>query len=50
MKKQKIIELDFIIDKLTDSIINTYSGDSFQTNIARLTKADLKVKNYGTNK
>lgn len=43
MKKQKIIELDFIIDKFTDSIINTYSGDSFPTDITRITKADLKT-------
>jgi len=42
MKEHKITELDFIIDRLSDSIINTYSGDSFQTNIARLTKTDLK--------
>jgi len=42
MKKHKIKELDFIIDRLTDSIINTYSGDSFQTSIARFTKSDSK--------
>lgn len=42
MRKRKITELDFIIDRLTDSIINTYSGDSFQTNIIRFTKTDSK--------
>ncbi|MES2766591.1 MAG: hypothetical protein V4642_12020 [Bacteroidota bacterium] len=42
MKKQKSVSLDFIIDKLTDSIQNTISGDSFQTENSRLTKSDLK--------
>ena len=36
------IEQDFIIDKLTDSILNTISGDSFQTEVSRLTTNDLK--------
>ena len=36
------IEQDFIIDKLTDSILNTISGDSFQTEVGRLTSIDLK--------
>jgi len=36
------IEQNFIIDKLTDSIQNTISGDSFQTEISRMTTADLK--------
>jgi hypothetical protein len=34
--------LDFIIDRLTNSIQNTISGDSFATEVVRLTKADLK--------
>ena len=42
MKKQKIIELDFIIDRLTNSIKNTISGDSFPTEVSMLSKADLK--------
>jgi predicted dithiol-disulfide oxidoreductase (DUF899 family) len=42
VKKNKIIQLDFVIDKLTDSIQNTISGDSFQTEISRLTRVDLK--------
>jgi hypothetical protein len=42
VKKQKAISLDFIVDKLTDSIQNTISGDSFQTEISRLTKSDVK--------
>lgn len=45
MKKDKIIQLDFVIEKLTDSILNTISGDSFQTEISRLTRTDLKVVN-----
>jgi hypothetical protein len=42
VKKQKIIALDFIIDRLTNSIQNTISGDSFQTEISRLTITDIK--------
>lgn len=42
MKKKQPIQLDFIIDKLTNSIQNTISGDSFPTDVSRLTKADLK--------
>ena len=37
------IEQSFIIDKLTDSILNTISGDSFQTEVSRLTSLDLKI-------
>ena len=43
MKKQQIIHLDFEIDRLTNSIVNTFTGDSFETEITRLTKADLKT-------
>lgn len=43
MKKQRKNHLDFEIDSLTNSIINTFTGDSFETDITRLTKADLKV-------
>lgn len=42
MNKERKIHLDFVIDKLTDSIQNTISGDSFATEISRLTKPDLK--------
>ena len=35
------MEQSFIIDKLTDSILNTISGDSFQTEVSRLTTIDL---------
>ncbi|MDR0829979.1 MAG: hypothetical protein LBN95_07700 [Prevotellaceae bacterium] len=34
--------LDFIVDKLTNSIENTISGDSFPTNVLVVTKEDLK--------
>ena len=37
------IEQNFVIDKLTDSILNTISGDSFQTEVSRLTSLDLKT-------
>jgi len=36
------MELDFLIDKLTNSIINTISGDSFPTEIARFTIKDCR--------
>lgn len=42
MKREKRIYLDFVIDKLTNSIQNTISGDSFATEVSNLTKADLK--------
>ncbi len=42
MRKQKIIGLDFIIDRLTNSIQNTISGDSFPTEVSLLSKADIK--------
>jgi hypothetical protein len=42
VKIKKSLHLDFIVDKLTNSIQNTISGDSFATEVLRLTKADLK--------
>lgn len=42
METKKIIEQDFIIDRLTNSILNTISGDSFPTEVSILTKSDLK--------
>ena len=41
MKKFK--GLDFIVDKLTNSIENVVTGDSFQTEISVLTMPNLKV-------
>lgn len=43
MKKQKETGLDFIVDKLTNSIENIVTGDSFATDISLLTKRDLKL-------
>ncbi len=43
MKKRKPIALDFEVDRLTNSIRNTISGDSFPTDVSRLTKADLQI-------
>ena len=40
MRKQKA--LDFIVDKLTNSVQNVQTGDSFSTNITLLSTADLK--------
>lgn len=42
MKKRKISGLDFIIDKLTNSIENVVTGDSFPTEITLVTATDLK--------
>jgi hypothetical protein len=51
MEKKRTIAQDFVIDRLTNSILNTTSGDSFQTEISLLTKADLKnvTKKMGWN-
>ena len=43
VKKRKTIALDFIIDRLTNSIQNTISGDSFQTEVSLFTNADAKL-------
>lgn len=42
---RKTIELDFIIDKLTNSIENVITGDSFETEISLVTATDLKKVN-----
>jgi hypothetical protein len=39
---KKFKGLDFIVDKLTNSIENVVTGDSFQTEISVLSKTDLK--------
>lgn len=51
MKKPEEIPLDFIVDKLTNSIQNTISGDSFPTEVARFTIKDSKqtIKKKGWN-
>lgn len=43
MKKEEEAYLDFVIDKLTNSIQNTITGDSFPTEISRLTLKDLNA-------
>lgn len=45
MKKKQNIGLDFIIDKLTNSIENTLTGEVFDTEIVRLTNSDSKQIN-----
>jgi hypothetical protein len=42
VKKQKELGLDFEIDKLTNSIENTQTGEVFDTEIVRLTNKDVK--------
>lgn len=42
MKKRKEIGLDFEVDKLTNSIENFATGEVFDTEIVRLTEADVK--------
>jgi hypothetical protein len=41
VKKQKINYLDFEIDKLTRSVENVITSDSFPTDISYLARADL---------
>ena len=43
MKKSTQKGLDFVIDKLTNSLENVISGDSFPTDITLLSTADLKT-------
>ena len=43
MKKRQSRHIDLEIDKLTNSIENTLSGEVFDTEITRLIKRDLKV-------
>ncbi len=42
MKKSKHSGLDFVIDKLTNSIENVVTGDSFSTDITLISTSDLK--------
>ena len=42
MPRQSKYHFGIEIDRLTDSILNTISGDSFATEIRRVTKEDLK--------
>lgn len=43
MPKQSKYNLSIEIDRLTNSIINTISGDSFPTDVHTVTKTDLKT-------
>lgn len=42
MKKTTKYHNDFLIDRLTNSIVNVISGDSFPTEVSLLSQADLK--------
>ena len=42
MKHRVKIALDFEVDRLTNSIQNTISGDSFPTDVSRFIKTDLR--------
>lgn len=42
MKRNTSDGLDFIVDKLTNSIINVVTGDSFATEVSVITLKDLK--------
>ena len=42
MKKQQTSGLDFLIDKLTNSVENVVTGDSFQTEVSLVSTNDLK--------
>lgn len=42
MRQKRPAHLSFVVDRLTNSILNTISGDSFITDVLRLTTTDLK--------
>ena len=42
MQSSKSYHNDFVVDRLTNSIVNTISGDSFPTEVSLFTKKDLK--------
>jgi len=42
VRKSAIIRLDFVIDKLTNSIENVQTGDNFPTEISLLSSSELK--------
>ncbi|OFY84315.1 MAG: hypothetical protein A3F72_14950 [Bacteroidetes bacterium RIFCSPLOWO2_12_FULL_35_15] len=42
MKKTTKYHNDFIVDRLTNSIVNSISGDSFPTEVSLLSKEDIK--------
>ncbi len=42
MKKKQLSGLDFLVDKLTNSVENVVTGDSFQTEISLFSSLDLK--------
>lgn len=42
MPRQTKYHVGIEIDRLTNSILNTISGDSFPTEVTDVTKADLK--------
>jgi len=43
VKKQENNELDFLVDKLTNSIENVVTGDNFQTVVSLASTSDLKT-------
>ncbi|MBL7859510.1 MAG: hypothetical protein JNJ65_00015 [Cyclobacteriaceae bacterium] len=45
MKKRKINHLDFDVDKLTNSIENVKTGDSFKTDVSLLTRGEISKIN-----
>lgn len=45
MRKRLITALDFVVDKLTNSIENVVTGDSFPTTVSVVTSADIKQIN-----
>lgn len=42
MKKRSVLHLDFVVDKLTNSIENVKTGDSFRTDISLVTRDEIK--------
>lgn len=43
MKKQKINRLDFVVDKLTNSVENVQTRESFKTEVTLVSKEEIKT-------
>ena len=48
MNEKKQIGLDFVVDKLTNSIENVVTGDSFSTDITLISNSDIKNLSKGS--
>ncbi|HEY3875123.1 MAG TPA: hypothetical protein VGM92_06575 [Candidatus Kapabacteria bacterium] len=47
MKTTKITLLNFEIDKLTNSILNTLTGETFDTEVVKMSRNELIIRGKG---